>query len=165
MNWNPRRVVRHTSIGLLLTLGGVIVMARVAGFGCATSPMPIAAPAPPAELLAGNWTGTWTSSQNGMNGALRCFIEKQTDEAYQARFDAVFAKVFTHTCKVTLAVQRKPSQWEFSGQQDLGLLNGGVYKYVGQSDGNDFVCTYDSAMDKGTFRLKRAVATTQPAPK
>lgn len=157
-----KRTAKRAGLGLLLTIAGVLAVARYAGFGCASSPMPVAAPPPPAELLAGNWAGTWASSQNGMSGQLRCFVEKQSDDAYQARFDAVFAKLFTHTCIVTLAVQRKPDQWDFSGEKDLGLLNGGVYKYVGQSDGTDFVCTYDSAMDKGTFRLKRG-ATTQPA--
>ena len=166
MNRGRRQMIRRTGVGLLLILGGTIAVGRLAGFGCAArnATAPLAASQPsPADRLEGTWAGTWSSTQNDMGGDLRCGIKKLSEGAYQARFDAVFAKVLTHQSTVTLNVRNAGDVWEFSGQEDLGLLSGGVYKYQGQSDGHDFTCTYDSSFDKGTFQMTRLSATTQPA--
>ena len=118
-----------------------------------------AAPAPSkADLLAGLWEGTWSSSSNGMCDTLRCTVARADDGKYTAKFEAVFGKVFTHRSTVTLTVEPAGDKWQFRGQEDLGLLSGGVYTYEGNSDGQEFYSTYDSAFDKGTFRMKRAAA-------
>ena len=118
-----------------------------------------AAPAPEkADLLAGQWEGTWSSTSNGMGDHLRCTVIKSEDGKYTAGFEATFAKIFTHRSTVTLAAEADGDKWRFRGRQDLGLLSGGVYTYEGYSDGQEFYSTYDSTFDKGVFRMKRAAA-------
>ncbi len=136
------------------------------GFGCAGKwrpPTLINAQTTEADLLQGDWLGSWSSTQRDMGGELRCRVQKLDNGAYLAHFDAVFAKVFSNKSTVTLTVGQKDGPWTFSGKEDLGLLKGGVYTYQGQSDGSEFVCTYDSKSDKGTFRMTRPGATTQPS--
>ena len=163
MTRRARRILWGMGTGLLLVIGALIVMGRLAGFGCAgRSPDPIAAPLS-ADALEGDWSGTWASSSRDMGGALRCHIQKIDEQTYQAHFDAVFAKVLNHTSNVTLKARRAGQSWTFSGEQDLGFLNGGIYKYIGRSDGREFTCNYDSYYDKGTFHMTRAAPTTSPA--
>jgi hypothetical protein len=164
MKPNVRRIATRISLSLLVLLAAVLAGAKMAGFGCAGKP-----PAPGdarlsrADLLEGSWSGTWASNQSQMSGDLRCRIEKLKPGAYLAHFDAVFAKYLTNQSTVTLNVRPKAAVWHFTGQEDLGLIKGGLYKYDGRSDGNEFFCDYDSKYDKGTFRLKRLASTTAPA--
>ncbi len=141
-----------------------MVLTKLAGFGCAarTEFPPTTRPITAGNLLEGNWSGSWSSTECDMGGALTCRVEKVREDAYHAKFDAIFAKIFTHKSEVTLLVGNKSGVWDFSGEQDLGVFAGGVYKYQGHSDGADFVCKYDSSMDKGTFKMKRVGATTRP---
>lgn len=171
-----RRWLRRSAVGVLLAVGAVGVLGKLAGFGCAGPAVaPVAAPSgaasrpAPVDLMAGQWVGAWTSSRSDMGGALRCTIDPPDPSgAYRAHFDAVFAKVFNHRSDVTLKISNRtpgpPRAWEFAGEEDLGLLSGGVYKYAGHTDGHDFVCTYDSAYDGGTFRLTRATETASTLP-
>jgi uncharacterized protein (DUF608 family) len=128
------------------------------------SPAAAPAPAPPkTDFLAGQWAGTWSSTTNGMGDGLRCTVTKSEDGKYTAAFEAIFGKFFTHKSTVTLNVEVDGTIWRFRGQEDLGLLSGGVYTYEGHSDGQEFYSTYDSALDKGVFRMKRAGETSPPA--
>jgi hypothetical protein len=113
------------------------------------------------DLLEGNWAGRWTSGSSDMDGELRCQVTKLEGGDYEAKFDATFLKVLNHQSTVTLKVREKGDSWKFDGEKDLGILNGGIYQYDGLADGEEFVCTYDSSMDKGVFRMKRS--TTAPA--
>ncbi len=166
MSSSKQRKLKWCGIGAVLLLTAIPMACKLAGFGLAGSsnwtPAPTTLPTQ-ADLLEGNWVGTWASNQRDMDGALRCRVVKQGEGVYEARFDAVFAKYFSYESIVTLQVSSKTPAWVCAGEKDLGALGGGVYKYQGHSDGNEFVCDYDSAYDKGTFRLKRAAATTQPA--
>ncbi|MFI5337557.1 MAG: hypothetical protein ACHQ5A_12275 [Opitutales bacterium] len=165
MSLDRRRILRWSGAGVALLLAAVLAVGKLAGCGFAGRSDWTAAPTTremPADLLEGNWVGTWSSNQREMDGALRCRVVKQGDGVYEARFDAVFAKYFSYESIVTLRVSSRTPAWVCAGEKDLGVLGGGVYKYQGRSDGSEFVCDYDSAYDKGTFRLKRAAATTQP---
>jgi hypothetical protein len=156
--------MRRAALGLLLLLGAAVIAARMSGFGCLTGRWVASSARPPnAERLEGDWIGTWTSDLDRMGGALHCRIRKVGEGEYQATFEAVFARFFTFKSPVTLKVLQKGPTWTFAGERDLGLLAGGTYKYDGHSDGADFVCTYDSKWNKGTFRMKHVVAATQPA--
>lgn len=157
MKRRTRLWLRRAGIVLVVALGATLGLGRLAGFGCAGKLGPTAAgPVVEADLMAGDWTGTWNSDNGSMSGPLRCRVERQTEGVYLARFEATFAKFLTDNSSTTLRVQNKGQAWEFTGEEDLGLLKGGKYKYKGQSDGREFVCNYDSAFNKGTFRLKRA---------
>ncbi|MGA2498649.1 MAG: hypothetical protein ABSH20_12960 [Tepidisphaeraceae bacterium] len=165
MSSSKRQKLKWCGVAAVLLLAVIPTACKLAGFGLAGGGNWPAGPATrqsQADLLEGNWTGTWASNQREMDGALRCRVVKQGDGVYEARFDAVFAKYFSYESVVTLRVSSKTPAWVCAGEKDLGTLGGGVYKYQGHSDGNEFVCDYDSAYDKGTFRLKRAAATTQP---
>jgi hypothetical protein len=107
------------------------------------------------DLLAGQWEGTWLSTSNGMGDRLRCTVTKTAEGKYVANFEAIFAKVFTHKSTITLNVTAGGAKWLFRGEEDLGLLSGGVYAYEGHSDGQEFYSTYDSSIDQGIFRMKR----------
>lgn len=125
-------------------------------------------PAPTAEkaaLLVGTWEGTWSSSSCGMDGTLRCTVTKSDngDGKYIAAFDATFWKVFSHKSTITLNAEADGEALRFSGEEDLGLLKGGVYHYEGHTDGKEFYSTYDSTFDKGIFRMKRAEPASPPA--
>jgi len=132
---------------------------------CLTLPLLAAAPAPPpsappapADLMVGDWEGTWTSTTSGSTDSLRCTVTKTDDGKYTAAFDATFWKIFKFKSTVTLTVTVDGRLWRFRGEQDLGILAGGVYKYEGHTDGQEFYSTYDSRFDKGVFRMKRAAA-------
>jgi hypothetical protein len=164
MSWSIARGMswrrgRRIGGGVLALLALVLVLVRVGGLGCAgrwhnAALVPESAPVP-ADLMAGEWLGTWASSRSDMKGELRCRIEKQDEGVYLAQFDAVVARLLTNRSTTTLRVQRQGQTWEFTGQEDLGFLKGGVYTYQGYSDGREFVCSYDSKYDTGTFRMNR----------
>ena len=160
-----RRITgKRTGMALIVLLGSFLLLGRLAGFGCAGRPVHIASTPPtPADLMAGEWIGTWSSGKSDMSGALRSRIEKQADGVYLAHFDATFAKVLSNKSSTTLKVEREGEEWAFTGQEDLGILKGGVYKYAGTTNGREFVCSYDSTFDKGVFRMTRQPAATQPA--
>jgi hypothetical protein len=125
------------------------------------APTPSAAPAPaPAlpqtDLLVGQWSGTWSSTTNGMKGALTCTVKQSADGTYTAAFKAIFGGLFTHKSTVALNVDASTDPWTFKGKEDLGFMAGGVYTYEGRSDGKEFTSTYDSTFDKGTFKMNRA---------
>jgi hypothetical protein len=136
----------------------ILPLAGLAGPTAAPAPAP-----PKTDFLAGQWAGTWLSTTNGMGDSLRCSVTKSDDGTYTAAFEAIFGKFFTHKSTVTLNVEVDGTIWRFRGQEDLGLLSGGVYTYEGHSDGQEFYSTYDSALDKGVFRMKRAGETGPPA--
>lgn len=117
--------------------------------------------APANDLMAGAWLGRWTSS-SGMSGKLVCSIKKLDDANYFAHFEAQTVSFLTHDSDCIFHVGQKGARWQFSGQEDLGMLFGGIYKYAGRVDANEFYCTYDSKMDKGIFRMTRPPAATQP---
>lgn len=111
--------------------------------------------APKADLLVGEWAGTWSSTSNSMDGALRCKVTRGDDGKYTAVFDATFARVFSFKSTVTLTVEADGEKWHYKGEKDLGWLAGGVYTYEGDTDGKEFHSTYSSSFDKGTFQMKR----------
>ncbi len=106
--------------------------------------------------LEGRWQGTWTSDANHHSGALRCILAPEPDGKYLARYHATYGGAFTFTYDVRMTAEREAEAWSFRGSADLGWLAGGIYEYVGQVKGDDFVSTYASKSDHGTFRMARA---------
>jgi len=156
-----------------IAAGAAAVLVTRAGFGCWREGPPDARPAdlapdpPPgtrADLLEGYWEGSWSSRTSDTGEKLRCQVRRQDDGAYQADFDAAFAKVFSHKSSVLLRVRKDGPKWYFEGEKDLGWLSGGVYTYKGHATADEFYSTYDSRFDRGIFRMTRPQppATTQP---
>jgi hypothetical protein len=150
-----RKRVWVPSVAVIVLAGGAVFAYR----GCTAIPegWRSAAPAaPPRDLMAGSWDGSWASGSKPMGGKLTAVIEKLPDANYHASFESEAPLKITTKSVCTFHISgRAGGVWEFSGKEDLGLLQGGTYKYKGTVDGNDFVCTYDSTFDKGTFRMKR----------
>src|SRR5690349_1884503 len=127
MKWNPMAV-------------GLAALSLLAG-GCssfsrewkAALQRPI-----PTEGLAGPWEGRWVSDATGHNDRLRCVIAEESTDRYKADFHANYKKIFHFGYSVPLEVRRKGSEYEFSGEADLGKLAGGVYTYEGTVNGTNF---------------------------
>lgn len=110
---------------------------------------------PPRDLLAGTWEGLWSSGSKNWRGKLTAVIERLPDANYRASFDAETFLGARHKSVCIFHVADRAGAWTFRGEEDLGLLQGGKYKYEGTVDGNDLVCTYDSTLDKGVYRMRR----------
>jgi hypothetical protein len=104
--------------------------------------------------LAGRWQGTWASDVNGHHGKLRCVVSQIEGPEYRARFRATYQTVLHFSYNVNLHVERQGNEFKFQGEADLGLA-GGVYHYVGQAEGSNFLSTYSCASDHGTFQMTR----------
>lgn len=161
---HPRRALFAASLSPLIVLVIATGCCRSGGPPPTTQPMaPASMPAAKnADLLEGDWSGDWKSTSNDMTGALRCRIVKLPGGDYEATFDATFASVLNHHSVIKLKVRERREVWTFGGKEDLGVLAGGVYTYDGQSNGEDFSCTYDSEYDKGIFKMRRGGPASRP---
>lgn len=112
------------------------------------------APAP-ANSIAGRWEGRWISDVNGHTGALRCLMTSVDEANCRARFRATYKQVLHFSYAVPLQVQPHYDGWEFSGQENLGRLAGGVYYYEGRANLTNFLSTYRCQYDHGTFEMHR----------
>lgn len=114
--------------------------------------------AAPGNELSGRWEGTWKSERNSHAGKLRAIITPVDDTTYRADFDATYLGILRFGYALNLAAQRDGDIIRFQGQENLGWLAGGLYRYDGAADGRTFDCAYQSKSDHGRFRM------TRPAP-
>jgi hypothetical protein len=106
--------------------------------------------------IAGRWEGRWLSDLNGHNGKLLCLVSRQPDGDFAARFRATYWGVLRFSYRVTLKVERHDDAWHFRGEENLGKLAGGIYRYSGRASATNFYSTYDSKYDRGVFAMRRA---------
>lgn len=113
--------------------------------------------------ITGPWEGTWRSEVNGHHGELRCLVEGCSLLAsmkpgvpglHRFRYHATFLGVFSATYEVSHIVRRTKSGYEFSGDQKISGLGGGMYHYEGRVTNHEFHATYRSAMDHGVFEMR-----------
>jgi hypothetical protein len=104
--------------------------------------------------LEGRWEGQWTSDVNRHHGRLRCIVNKD-GEIYRARFHAKYRKILSFGYTVPLKAEATDSGYKFRGEADLGSFAGGIYRYEGHADATNFVSTYSSKYDHGTFQMQR----------
>lgn len=95
------------------------------------------------------------SDVNQHTGRLRCLVTRVDEANARARFRATYGRIFRFSYTVPLAVQPHLDGWEFSGEENLGKLAGGVYYYEGRADPTNFFSTYRSKYDHGTFQMHR----------
>ncbi len=95
------------------------------------------------------------SDVNAHTGLLRCIITGETNGACEARFRATYLKVLRYSYTVTLKVEQRGDVWIFSGEEDLGAMAGGIYRYQGTATATNFHSTYDSKYDQGLFEMRR----------
>lgn len=145
------RLARH-GISLL----AVIMIALLCGCSSFNREWKTAGKSPtPTNSVTGRWEGRWLSQQNGHNGALRCLITESSGGSYQAYFRATYLKVARFSYKVPLTVISSNDVWHFTGEEDLGVLAGGDYRYEGSASVTNFTSTYSSKYDHGVFQMTR----------
>ena len=141
-----------------LAAASAILLAALAG-GCSSVPRgwkAAAKVAPPANDIAGAWTGSWRSDVNGHHGLLRCLIIRLDGARYRARYRATYWKVFRFGYTVEMQGTRSAGDtFSFHGKADLGWWGGGVYRYEGKATATNFFSTYQSKYDHGTFEMTR----------
>ncbi|MBI1367335.1 MAG: hypothetical protein GC162_01635 [Planctomycetes bacterium] len=111
--------------------------------------------APPADAITGRWSGTWQSKVDDHSGALRAIVTRIDDTHYQAKFHAVYGGMMTFEYTATLNAKPATDQIDLAGEEDLGWLAGGVYKYNGHATPTEFFSLYRSKYDEGTYTMKR----------
>lgn len=107
-----------------------------------------------ASDIAGRWRGEWRSSDSGHQGELRCLLSKKENNVYEARFNAKYLKILSFSYTVPLNVQRNGEVFNLKGEANLGKL-GGVYQCEGRASPTNFLATYSSKYDHGTFEMGR----------
>jgi hypothetical protein len=107
------------------------------------------------DSLAGRWEGVWRSEVNDHDGKLRCLITFDDDTRCAARFRATYARVLRFSYTVRLEVRLEAGVWVFHGEEDLGRLAGGVFRYEGWASPTNFFATYNSEHDHGIFEMRR----------
>jgi hypothetical protein len=113
-------------------------------------------PTPTADI-SGRWEGTWQNSNNTHRDKMRAILSKVADGEYRARFYAHYLKILHFSYATTFKGTWTGDEFVFHGEEDLGKLAGGLYKYDGRISPTNFYSTYDSKYDVGTFTLKRPV--------
>ena len=109
----------------------------------------------PTNSIAGRWVGTWQNTNNTHRDELQAVIRRTGLHEWRADFHARYGRLLTFTQSVVLVGDENGETVEFKGQQDLGFLAGGIYKYSGKANPTNFFSTYDSKYDVGTFTLRR----------
>ncbi|MDZ4403671.1 hypothetical protein [Prosthecobacter sp.] len=117
---------------------------------------------PPANGVAGKWEGTWLSTANGHHGKLRCVVSGalETGKLYakgdhEFFYQATWKSILSGSYKAVHNVQKKGDGHVFKGEHKMPDWAGGLYHYEGTIKGDDFNALYKSAMDRGTFTMKR----------
>ncbi len=86
---------------------------------------------------------------------MRAVLSRVSESEYQARFHAKYKKILSFTYGTAFRGGWTNNEFVFRGEENLGKLAGGVYKYEGRISPTNFFSTYDSHYDTGTFTLKR----------
>lgn len=110
----------------------------------------------PADDISGAWTGSWRSEVNGHTGSLQCLVTRVDAAHYRARYRASYRKFLRFGYTVPMEVTRSEGgAISFRGEANLGWWTGGVYHYDGRATATNYISTYSSKYDHGTFEMTR----------
>ena len=110
-----------------------------------------------AEEPRERWEGGWRSDWNGHAGGLRGLLRRVDEHHVHIWFLSTYAAVlsFEHATLFHLA-PAADGAFTLAGQQDLGALVGGVYRYEGTLDAAHFHAGYTAENgDHGVFEMTR----------
>lgn len=114
-----------------------------------------------ANLLCGNWKGSWISCKNGHNGRLRATFCRISKTKVQAKFTGSFFKVFPFRYNAVLdVVHEEDGLIQLRGSRRLGPMMGTFY-YEATITGNQFNATYRSKRDCGKWNMTRVACGCQ----
>lgn len=142
---------RFFPLGALVLLAGLLV-------GCSSFSRDWkAADRPAADPLGieGRWIGTWQNTNNTHADKMRAVMTRTGDGIYNVHFHAKYKKVLGFKYRATFKGTAENGAFIFRGEEDLGVLAGGVYRYAGTVSPTNFYSTYESKYDTGTFTLRR----------
>lgn len=139
-----------------LCLAGILAMLPLCGCCSFNRAWNKAGQSPPGpNSIEGRWEGRWLSDHNGHTGRLRCVLSHKEGSTYSAYYWATYWKIFRYSYKVDLAFEPRDGVWHFRGEENLGWLAGGDYRYDGRVSSTNFYSTYESKYDHGTFEMNR----------
>ncbi len=110
-----------------------------------------AAPASAPDGVSGRWIGRWQNTNNTHGGALRAVVKPDGKEGYDARFHAEWGS-HSGSFRTPLPGAFKDGEYRFRGSR---RILGVKITTAGNIGTNGFDATYDSAFDRGIFRLQR----------
>ncbi len=120
--------------------------------------------APVTEAVEGKWEGTWLSAANGHHGKLRCVVSEPhmpgkffaVEGDHTFHYHATWMKILSGSYRAVQNVQKqKNGTYIFKGEHKMPDWAGGLYHYEGTIKGDNFNACYESAMDRGTYTMKR----------
>lgn len=152
------RTLRLALFALILTLLPSCGSDFRKAWKCDMCPAP-----PPANGVAGKWQGTWHSDATGHRGKLRCVVSGELEEGkFYAKGDhtffyhATWKTILSGSYKAIHNVRKqKDGSYRFTGDHKMPDWAGGLYHYEGTIKGDEFKANYKSAMDHGTYTMKR----------
>jgi len=153
----PRRSSRLAALRRLLA--GTLLALLASGCGAIGFQRAWAAFDAPAEPdgMQGRWAGEWRSAWNGHSGGLRCLLTRADELHYRADFYSTYASLLYFRYQTVFHVlATDDGTLRFRGQQDLGSLAGGLYRYEGTVTGDQFAATFEAENgDHGVFEMQR----------
>ena len=111
--------------------------------------------AAPAGDISGRWEGTWQNTNNTHQDKMRAILTRVGAGEYAARFHAKYQKILSFGYRTAFTGTWEGNEFVFRGEENLGKLAGGVYKYTGCISPTNFFSTYDNRYNSGTYTLKR----------
>ena len=105
--------------------------------------------------IYGAWTGRWQSDAGHGGGKLRCILTPYGPVHTQARYEATFWGFLRARYTILMTATKTADEVAIEGNEDLGLLAGGAYRYQGKVAPQSFSATYRSEHDRGTFNMAR----------
>lgn len=140
-----------TSSLLVLLMG----LSQTSAYGQAASQPVAQGDTVNANLLCGNWKGSWISCKSRHNGRLRATFCRIGPTQVQAKFTGSFCKVFPFRYKAVLdIVHEEDGLIQLRGSRRLGPLMGTFY-YEATITGNQFNASYRSKRDCGQWNMTR----------
>lgn len=114
-------------------------------------------PAEGGRGMEGRWKGEWRSEWNGHSGGLRCLMTPQDEGHYLAWFFSTYAGIFFFQYETVFRVRAGGhGTLGFEGEQDLGKMVGGVYRYEGTVVEDSFQATFRAENgDHGVMEMRR----------
>ncbi len=142
-----------SSIGACVTVALSLLVA-----GCSSFSREWKAATPPAQDalgIEGRWIGTWQNTNNTHADRMRAVVREVAPLEYRVYFHAKYKKILGFKYHATFLGSAQNGAFVFHGEQDLGKLAGGLYRYDGSIRPTNFFSTYQSKYDSGTFTLGR----------